>query len=88
MLVLTRKIGEQVLVPELNITVTVISTGANRVQLGFQAPQQVNITRPERHCPQSPAAGTVGQRVVTYSSGNLRDDASAIESGEPEFVVA
>ena len=47
MLVLSRKIGEQILIPELNITLTVLSAGPNRVQLGIKAPRTVNITRPE-----------------------------------------
>ena len=47
MLVLSRKIGEQVLIPELGISFTVLSVGTNRVQLGIKAPKEIQITRPD-----------------------------------------
>ena len=53
MLVLSRKINEQVLIPGLNITVTVLSIGSNRVQLGIDAPRNVDITRPEATPPEN-----------------------------------
>lgn len=54
MLILSRKIQEQILIPGLNIRVTVLSVGAKRVQLGIEAPQGIQITRPD-----------VGKRPVT-----------------------
>ncbi len=47
MLVLSRKIQEQILIPGLNIRLTVLSVGTNRVQLGIEAPKGVQITRPD-----------------------------------------
>jgi carbon storage regulator CsrA len=47
MLVLSRKIQEQILIPELNIRLTVLSVGKNRVQIGIEAPKGVQITRPD-----------------------------------------
>lgn len=47
MLVLSRKINEQILIPELNITLTILSVGKNRVQIGIDAPAEIRITRPE-----------------------------------------
>lgn len=47
MLVLSRKVGEQILIPQLNITITVLNSGPGRVQLGIQAPREIDITRPE-----------------------------------------
>ncbi len=47
MLVLSRKIQEQILIPGLNIRLTVLSVGKNRVQLGIEAPKGIQITRPE-----------------------------------------
>ena len=52
MLVLSRKAGEEILIPELNITITVLSVGGNRVQLGIDAPKDVDITRPEANRPE------------------------------------
>ncbi len=54
MLVLSRKIQEQILIPGLNIRLTVLSIGANRVQLGIEAPKGIQITRPD-----------VGKRPIT-----------------------
>ncbi len=51
MLVLSRKISEQVLIPELNITITIVKIGANRVQLGINAPEHIQVTRPEAQRP-------------------------------------
>ncbi len=47
MLVLCRKIQEQIVIPGLNIRITVLSVGTNRVQLGIEAPRSIQITRPE-----------------------------------------
>ncbi|MEJ7592720.1 MAG: carbon storage regulator [Planctomycetaceae bacterium] len=47
MLVLSRKIHEQILIPGLDIRLTILSVGKNRVQLGIEAPKGVQITRPE-----------------------------------------
>jgi carbon storage regulator CsrA len=47
MLVLSRKLREQILIPDLNISITVVSVGANRVQLGIDAPRNIEITRPD-----------------------------------------
>ncbi len=47
MLVLSRKIQEEILIPEFNIRLTILSVGKNRVQLGIDAPKGIQITRPE-----------------------------------------
>ena len=47
MLVLCRKIQEQIVIPGLNIRITVLSVGTNRVHLGIEAPRSIQITRPE-----------------------------------------
>lgn len=46
MLVLSRKVGEQVIIAN-NIRVQVLSVRGNRVRLGFQAPDEVCINREE-----------------------------------------
>ena len=48
MLVLTRRVGERVLIDEGKITVTVVEIDGDRVRLGFEAPKSVRIERPER----------------------------------------
>lgn len=46
MLVLSRKVGETIVIDE-RITVTVISISGNRVRLGIDAPSDVGIRRSE-----------------------------------------
>jgi carbon storage regulator len=47
MLVLTRKIGERVVVPESDLEVTVVAIEGNAVRLGFAAPAEVGVYREE-----------------------------------------
>lgn len=46
MLVLTRKVGEQIIIGD-NIRVRVLSIQGNQVRLGFEAPASVSIQRQE-----------------------------------------
>ncbi|HEV3166298.1 MAG TPA: carbon storage regulator [Isosphaeraceae bacterium] len=47
MLVLSRKIGERILVPHSQLTVTVVGIVGNQVRLGFTAPREVSVFREE-----------------------------------------
>ncbi|MHB1423849.1 MAG: carbon storage regulator [Gemmataceae bacterium] len=47
MLVLTRKAGESIVVPELGILLTVLEVQGNKVRLGISAPAEVAIYRRE-----------------------------------------
>jgi carbon storage regulator len=47
MLVLSRKIGEQIVVPQCKLVVTVIATKGNVVRLGISAPDDVAVYREE-----------------------------------------
>ena len=46
MLILTRRIGETIVIND-NITVTVLGVKGNQVRLGFNAPDEVSIHRKE-----------------------------------------
>jgi carbon storage regulator len=46
MLVLTRKIGERVVIDE-NVVITIVELRRGRVRLGIEAPPQVNVLRQE-----------------------------------------
>jgi len=48
MLVLSRKIGESILINE-NVTVTVVSIQGNKVRLAIDAPRDVKVDRAEVH---------------------------------------
>jgi carbon storage regulator len=47
MLVLSRKLGERVLVPQCELSVTVVAIEGNVVRLGFTAPTEVGVYREE-----------------------------------------
>lgn len=47
MLVLSRKLGERVLVPQCGLSVTVVAIEGNNVRLGFTAPTEVGVYREE-----------------------------------------
>jgi carbon storage regulator CsrA len=47
MLVLTRKIGEEIILPDCPLSVTVLEVGAKSVKLGFAAPDHVSVQRKE-----------------------------------------
>jgi carbon storage regulator len=47
MLVLSRKIGERILVPDCELAVTVLAVEGKTVRLGFSAPAEVDVYREE-----------------------------------------
>jgi carbon storage regulator len=48
MLVLTRKIGEQIVIDD-NITVTIVAIEGNKVRVGITAPRSCRVDRAEIH---------------------------------------
>ena len=48
MLVLTRRIGEEIIIPELGVTVKVVKRDGKNVRLGITAPETVRIERSEK----------------------------------------
>jgi carbon storage regulator len=47
MLVLSRKLGEQIVIPTLDLALTVVSIEGNRVRLGISAPDEIAVHREE-----------------------------------------
>ncbi len=47
MLVLSRKVGEQIVVPQCELVITVLAVDGKTVRLGFSAPAEVEIFREE-----------------------------------------
>src|SRR5262249_27607292 len=47
MLVLSRKVGERMVVPDCDLTITVVAVEGNKVRLGFSAPKEVAVFREE-----------------------------------------
>ncbi len=57
MLVLTRKLRERILVPQWDLTITVLAIEGNKVRLGITAPREVDIYREEILARQEQEAG-------------------------------
>jgi carbon storage regulator len=47
MLILSRKCGEKIVIPEQNVTLTVLGIRGDRIRLGIAAPPDVSIHREE-----------------------------------------
>jgi carbon storage regulator len=47
MLVLSRKRGERIVMPEIGLTLTVVAIEGNTVRLGITAPSEVGVYREE-----------------------------------------
>lgn len=62
MLVLSRRNNEQIVLPGLGITITILESKANKVSVGIDAPREVQITRPGAKRP----SGL--RRIVTVSN--------------------
>jgi len=61
MLVLSRKIGERIVMPNCELTITVLAVDGKKVRLGIVAPQDLDVYREEVW--QQIASG---QRVETH----------------------
>ncbi len=75
MLVLSRKVNEQIIIGD-DIRMTVVSIRGNQVRLGFEAPQSVPIFREELH--QQDA-----RHVFTASA-----DTAILHPAEPLYQIA
>ena len=62
MLVLTRKIGEEIVIAD-NIRISIVDVGAGRVKIGIVAPRSVTVDRAEVHELKSIESHTVPAEV-------------------------
>jgi len=62
MLVLSRKVGEQIVLPGGGIVITVTDIQGSRVKLGIQAPPEIAIQRAELLDQPSPATKVAGRK--------------------------
>ncbi len=68
MLVLSRKVGERVLVGD-KVVVTIVRIGPNAVRLGIAAPQDMNIVRGELVLPNSVLGSLANVSVELVTDG-------------------
>jgi carbon storage regulator len=47
MLVLSRKVGERIVVPDCHLTITILDSSGSQVKLGITAPRAVDVHREE-----------------------------------------
>ena len=66
MLVLSRKVGERIVIPECNLGITVVAIEGNRVRLGLSAPPDVAVYREEVwfQIEEEQAEGSLPDRLV------------------------
>lgn len=55
MLVLTRKLNEEIVIPELAITIKLLNVRGDRVSIGVEAPNSIEIHRLEKHAALRPS---------------------------------
>jgi carbon storage regulator len=80
MLVLSRKIGERILVPHSQLSVTVLAIDGNTVRLGVTAPPEIGVFREElwqRVCSESEEKAPTEARANIEKNGDRRSPAMA-----------
>jgi carbon storage regulator CsrA len=83
MLVLGRKVGERIVVPQCRLTITVTAIQGNRVRLAISAPVEIDVYREEvwrQRCLQMPstpnlASDRAGSIPSTAHQGGNQDTA-------------
>jgi len=76
MLVLSRKLNEQIMIGD-NICITVVAIRGNQVRLGFEAPRDVSIQRQELVFDASPVPSTSDDSGVRLGRTIAADDLRA-----------
>ncbi len=79
MLVLSRKVNEQVVIGD-NIWLTVVSIRGNQVRIGFEAPPSISIFREELHHQCTPATSSETPPPACLHSTRLRDQNAVSKS--------
>lgn len=89
MLVLTRKVGEQLIIGD-NIRLTVVSLSNGRVRLGITAPKDVKIDREEIHEKKQAeeAVATTAEVVINGLHNRIASKFPADSSAAPDKPVA
>jgi len=72
MLVLSRKIGEQVVLPSCGVTIAVVKIAGSKVRLGVEAPPETSVHRQE-----------VWDRISDHRGTRMANQPTEIASGGP-----
>jgi carbon storage regulator len=71
MLVLSRKIGERIVVPQFDLKITVVAVEGNAVRLGISGPVEISVYREEIWARRARPAAT----SATCGNGSARGEA-------------
>jgi carbon storage regulator len=76
MLVLSRKVGERIVIPEYRLAITIVAIEGNKVRLGISAPPEVAVHREEvwRQIEQERMEGRPSDRPVAATNVEERAD--------------
>ncbi|MCO8125283.1 carbon storage regulator [Stieleria sp. TO1_6] len=86
MLVLTRRVQDRVVFPELGITIEILKTSGTRTQLGIVAPPTIRVVRHELHQQHpSPAADSLAAIMRDQFTSEIRHE---IESAGNKLAKA
>jgi carbon storage regulator CsrA len=69
MLVLSRKVGERIVVPQCDLTVTVIAIRGKTVRLGISAPEDIRVYRKDATGQGTPKGRGIADREVATARG-------------------
>jgi len=88
MLVLTRKLGEEIVLPGLDVSITLLEVHAQRVRLGIRAPDSVVVLRSELSDAALPPRVERKVRNPKVPNKESRDVAPKGALGRPAFTVS
>jgi len=60
MLVLSRKVGERIVLPETGVSISVLAIRGKRVRIGIEAPRTASVHREEVWCRIADSVGRAG----------------------------
>lgn len=88
MLVLTRKLGEEIVLPGLDVSIMVVEVHGQRVRLGIRAPDTVVVLRSEVADAEMPPPDERKIRNRSVCQKESRDVAPKSALGRPAFAVS
>lgn len=90
MLVLTRKLGEEIVLPGLDVSITLVEVHGQRVRLGIRAPASVVVLRSEVANAASPTRDERPMKIRSRNARNKEPQNVAPKSalGRPAFSIS
>ena len=80
MLVLSRKVGERIVLPETGVSISVLAIRGKRVRIGIEAPPTASVHREEVWCRIADSAGRAGSAEPVSEAMRTSHD---LDEGDP-----